>query len=43
MYIVYIDDSVDSEFRSPVAAELRVLELHRRGFDARKEYDEGAC
>lgn len=43
MYIVYIDDSVDSEFRSPVAAELRVLELRRRGFDVRKEYDEGAC
>lgn len=43
MYIVYIDDYVDSEFRSPVAAELRVLELRRLGINARKEYDEGAC
>lgn len=43
MYYVYIEDSVDSEFRSPVAAELRVMELRRRGFDAHKEYDEGAC
>ena len=43
MYYVYIEDSVDSEFRSPVAAELRVSELRRRGFDAHKEYDEGAC
>lgn len=43
MYVVYVDDRIDKQFRSPVAAELRVLELRRQGFDAHKEYDEGAC
>ena len=44
MYIVYLeDDSIDSEFRSPVAAELRVLDLAKRGVKAFKVYDEGGC
>lgn len=43
MYVVYVDDNIDTEFRSAMAAELRVLELRRQGFDAHKEYDEGAC
>lgn len=43
MYYVYVNDSIDSTFRSPVAADLRVLELRHQGSDAHKEYDEGAC
>lgn len=43
MYVVYVDDCIDNEFRSPVAAELRVSELLRNGYDAHVVYDEGAC
>ena len=43
MYQVYVDDNLDSEFRSPVAADLRVAELARRGVEASVLYDEGAC
>lgn len=43
MYQVYVDDNLDSEFRSPVAADLRVKELLRNGSEAHIVYDEGAC
>lgn len=43
MYVVYVDDNVDTEFRSPVAADLRVADLARRGIEASVHYDEGAC
>ena len=42
MYVVYVDDCIDSEFRSPVAAGLRVSELLRIGLEAHLVYDEGA-
>ena len=43
MYVVYIDDHIDCELRSPVAAELRISELLRNGIEAYTIYDEGAC
>ena len=41
MYVVLVDDQIDSTFRSPVAAELRVSELLRRGVEASFYFDEG--
>lgn len=43
VYYVYVDDHIDTPFRSPVAAELRVKELLRSGEDAYVVFDEGAC
>ena len=42
MYYVYVDDQIDSSYRSPVAADLRVKDLARRGIDARVEPDDRA-
>lgn len=42
MFYVYVEDQIESSYRSPVAAELRVLELLRRGSEAHVVYDEGA-
>jgi len=41
VYYVYVDDHIDTQFRSPVAAELRVKELLRSGEDAYVVFDEG--
>lgn len=44
MYIVTDDDDrILGEFRSPVAAELFVKELARKGIEAYVRHDEGSC
>ena len=42
MFYVYVEDQIESSYRSPVAADLRVKELALRGIDAHVEPDEGA-
>ena len=41
MYVVLVDDQIDSSYSSPVVADLRVKELLRRGVDASVHFDEG--
>lgn len=44
MYIVLLEnDTIDTEFRSPVAADLRIKQLARQGVKAYRIFDEGAC
>lgn len=40
MWIIMVDDSVIDELKSPVAAEMKVLELRRQGYDAYALFDE---
>lgn len=44
MYVVYIDDAIYCEYKSPVAANLQAKQLIAQGYtDVHVIFDESAC
>ncbi len=43
VYLVYVEDELVNQFRSPVAADLFVKQLSRQGIHAHVVFDEGVC